>query len=280
VRFGLPQEEHERFFRAMLGDVCEPTLPFGVADVRQGGAGVGEAGGLLPAELGERLRGHARRLGVSVAALCHLAWGQVLARLVDSDRVVFGTVLFGRLQASEGADRAAGLFINTLPLRLDLGDVPVEEAVRRTQSALADLLAHEHASLALAQRCSGIAAPQPLFGSVLNYRHNQVLRADTPDAADYRLLEQVEFLGNRERTNYPITMSVEDYGDRLGLTALVVEPLSAQGLCDYLTQALDSLAQALDSDPAMPVGALEILPEPERAALSAIRTQEFEEFRL
>ena len=35
---------------------------------------------------------------------------------------MFGTVLFGRMLASEAGNQAVGLFINTLPLRLDLDD--------------------------------------------------------------------------------------------------------------------------------------------------------------
>ena len=85
---------------------------------------------------------------------------------------MFGTVLFGRMHAGAGGDRTMGLFINTLPLRLDLDGTAVEDSVRHAHARLAELMAHEHASLALAQRCSGVAAPAPLFSSILNYRHN------------------------------------------------------------------------------------------------------------
>ncbi|MCE1644991.1 condensation domain-containing protein, partial [Enterobacter hormaechei] len=101
------------------------------------GSQVTESHRMLTAGLNERLRGQARRLGVSVAALCHLAWAQVLSRTSGQTQVVFGTVLFGRMQAGEGSDSGMGLFINTLPLRLDIDNTPVRDSVRAAHSRLA-----------------------------------------------------------------------------------------------------------------------------------------------
>ena len=109
----------------------------------------------------------ARRLGVSAASLCHLAWAQVLAKTTGREDVVFGMVLFGRMQGGEGSDRAIGLFINTLPVRIFVNEVRVEAAVRSgTHSLLTDLMRHEYAWLATGaavQRCtrSGTAVPLP-----------------------------------------------------------------------------------------------------------------------
>ncbi|MFB6420649.1 MULTISPECIES: non-ribosomal peptide synthetase [Bradyrhizobium] len=254
--------DHECFFRGMLADIDEPTTPFGLDRVHGDGGGVVEARRVLPEILSVRLRAQARRLGVSLAGLCHLAWGQVVARTSGRDRVVFGTVLFGRMRAGAGGDRTMGLFINTLPLRLDLDDTAVEDSVRDAHHRLTELMAHEHASLALAQRCSGVAAPAPLFSAILNYRHN-VPRAELTDKDG----SGTEWIGGEERTNYPLMLAVEDYGQTLGLTAQIIRPHSADRICALMQQALDQLAEVLEHAPRTPVRQLDILPPEERQLL-------------
>ncbi|MBB4189176.1 amino acid adenylation domain-containing protein, partial [Sinorhizobium terangae] len=273
ARLGVSSEAHEAFFRAMLADIDEPTTPFGLIEVRGDGSDVDEAQRMLPEALNDRLRDQARRLGVSLASLCHLAWGQVVARSSGREQVVFGTVLFGRMHAGAGADRTMGLFINTLPVRLDLDGTGVEQSVRATHARLSELLSHEHASLALAQRCSGVAAPAPLFGALLNYRHNTPAHNTPPQtpamsgAGPSDVLSGIEWLGGEERTNYPLTLAVEDFGAALGLTAQVVEPISADRVCGYMQRALEQLVEALERAPNTPVRELDVLPAGERGYL-------------
>ena len=129
---------------------------------------------------------------------------------------MFGTVLFGRMNA-EGAERALGLYLNTLPIRIEVDARSVEAGVRDTQAALAELMRHEHASLASAQRCSGVASPAPLFTTLLNYRYI------APSAASRSGIER---LGGRERTNYPLSIAINDHGEALSLgMGKVAQPL-------------------------------------------------------
>ncbi|MFN9545792.1 MAG: condensation domain-containing protein, partial [Cyanobacteriota bacterium] len=215
ARLGQTKEAHTAFFRELLGEVDEPTAPFGHLEVRGDGTGIEEAERRLEPGLASRLRHQARRLGVTPASLFHLAFARVLAASCGRSEVVFGTVLFGRLMGGEGADRVPGLFINTLPVRIDAGEEAVEAAVRRTHRVLAGLLRHEHAPLALAQRCSGVVAPTPLFSALFNYRHSQ----EENEGAVAAMGEGIALVQSEERTNYPLAVSVDDLGEGFALTA-------------------------------------------------------------
>ncbi|MGZ0700663.1 amino acid adenylation domain-containing protein [Pseudomonas piscis] len=258
ARLGIGEAEHEAFFGQMLGDIQQPTLPLGLQEVPGREVALSEARQPLDRLLGRRLRERVRQLGVSAASLMHLAWGRVLGSLTGQQQVVFGTVLLGRMQGGEGAERALGVFINTLPLRVDLGELPVRNALLATHERLAQLLGHEQAPLALVQRCSGVEPGTPLFSSLLNYRHSAPSPAQAGEA-----WEGMQLLNAEERSNYPLTLSVDDLGDGFMLTA-VAAGVDAQRICQYLHSTLENLLQALEQHPDLAVGQVAVLPDAER----------------
>ncbi|WP_432779452.1 amino acid adenylation domain-containing protein [Pseudomonas corrugata] len=263
ARLGVSREAHEQFFRDMLGDIDEPTLPFGLQDVQGDGSGIEELRQDVDADLSRRVRAQARQLGVSAASLYHLVWAQVLGKVSGKDDVVFGTVLVGRMQGGEGADRALGMFINTLPLRVSLGQTTVGAGVKATHARLTALLGHEHASLALAQRCSGVEAPTPLFSALLNYRHT----GTTASTEALSAWEGIQILSGEERTNYPLTLNVDDQGEAFSFTVMTPVQMGAQRICGYVQQALQGLIRMLEQTPEAPLHDLPILPALEREQL-------------
>jgi amino acid adenylation domain-containing protein len=263
ARSAMRKPEHEDYFHKLLGDVDEPTAPFGLFDVQGDGTGIEEAHVLLDAALSRRIRERARRLGLSAASVCHLAWAQVLARVSGRTDVVFGTVLFGRMEAGQSAERVMGLFINTLPVRINIGEEGAEASVRQVHAQLGNLLQHEHASLAFAQRCSAVAAPTPLFSALLNYRHSGVT-ARTDSLEMERAWEGIELLRVEERTSYPFTLSVDDMAEDFKLTVQTVASVGAKRVCEYMQTALESLVEALQSEPGRAVRTLDVMPAAER----------------
>ncbi|ARL89916.1 non-ribosomal peptide synthetase [Burkholderia pseudomallei] len=258
ARLGVSEADHEAYFRAKLGDIDEPTAPFGLLSVQGDGREIAEAARTLKPELSGALRGHARRLGVSAASMMHVAWGLVLSRTTGRQDVVFGTVLFGRMQGGAQSDRALGLFINTLPVRMRVAQTGVEASVKETHAQLAELMRHEHAPLVLAQRCSGVPAQTPLFTSLLNYRYSK------PKVAAAHIADGIELLDGHERTNYPVSVDIDDHGDDFKIRAQAAASVDPARVCDFLEVALTRLVDALERDPHGALRQLDILPEVER----------------
>jgi amino acid adenylation domain-containing protein len=262
ARGGLNEEEHERFFTGLLGDVTEPTAPYGLLEVRGDGRDSGNARRAVDSGLAERIRMVARRLGASPATVFHLAWARVLAAVSGRDDVVFGTVVFGRMNAGAGADRVPGPYMNMLPVRVPVDGTGVADAVTRIRGQLAALLEHEHAPLAVAQRASGVSTETPLFTSMFNYRHT--VGAAPEEGADAEILAGIRTVLIADHTNYPLTIGLDDDGTGFGMVVEALSPADPETVCGLMHTALENLVAALEKDPQRPLGAVEVLAEAER----------------
>jgi amino acid adenylation domain-containing protein len=235
----------EAFFSKLLGDVGEPTAPYGIAAVQGDGSGIDEAQGEIDSALGRRLRDRARGLGVSVASVCHLAWAQVLARLSQRDDVLFGTAPVGHVRGSESTDRTPGRSTAALAVRIRIGEQSVQDGARNMHEVLSQLPRYEHAPLALVQRCSAMPATAPLFSALLIYRHGK-------PAAE------------RDRARYPFVLSIDDLDDGFALVAHAQSPADPQRILAYMRSALEKLVAALERAPATSLCGLDVVPEVER----------------
>jgi amino acid adenylation domain-containing protein/non-ribosomal peptide synthase protein (TIGR01720 family) len=260
ARLGNRQEEHEAFLRRMLAGFVEPVAPFGILEIRSDGDALEDAHIQLSGSLAQRVRKAARGLGMNAASLFHMAWAMVLSRVSGKADVVFGTVLFGRMSGGK-AGRVLGPFINTLPMRVCIGEEGARASMRRTHALLVDLLRHEHAPLTLAQSCSAVPAPMPLFTALLNYRHSGFQPA--MNKKDW-IAPGIEWLYSEERSNYPFILSVDDPGDAFHLSAQAPGSIGPMRLCEFMQTALMSLVEALEHSPHAAVCSLEVLTEQER----------------
>ncbi|MFB6894519.1 amino acid adenylation domain-containing protein, partial [Kitasatospora sp. NPDC056327] len=261
ARLGITREEHERFFTELLGDITEPTAPFGLLDVHGNATALTESTLTLTPRLADRIREQTHRLGATPAAAFHLAWARVLTATTNQNNTVFGTVLLGRMNAGTGAHRVPGLFINTLPVRAPHPTTTATNALTTIHTQLTDLLTHEHAPLALAQQNSGITDSTPLFTTLLNYRHSESPGAGaTPGTG----LPGVGVTLSQEYTNYPLTVSVDDVGTGFALTAQTVKSIDAAWVCRLLNTALEGLVDALEHAPGTALGDIAVLGAEER----------------
>jgi hypothetical protein len=92
------------------------------------------------------------------------------------------------------------------------------------------------------QRCSGTGGAAPLFSSLLNYRYNIV-----DLEAELSSIPGVDFLGSRDRTNYPLAMSVDDYGEGFTLSAQADRDVDPHRIIAYVRTAVGSIVDALEN---------------------------------
>lgn len=259
------QHEDEAYFKAQLSHIDTPTAPFGIHHVPVTAHAPNEQRYVIKGALASDLRTATRRQGASPAVLFHLAWAKVLGLICGRDEVVFGSVLSGR-QSTPGAERMLGVFINTLPLRISLTDFPpsgtstagnsVASALKATFMQLTELLSHEMAPLALAQRCSGVASALPLFTSLLNYRHTQDESLVYENGLPQLNWEGIKVVRDDERTHYPVTFSINDVGDRFVLTLQTVDDVDGTLLLNCFNQTVMKLVEALIHSPDQPFEAV------------------------
>jgi amino acid adenylation domain-containing protein/FkbH-like protein/non-ribosomal peptide synthase protein (TIGR01720 family) len=133
------------------------------------------------------------------------AWALLLGHYGNTEDVSFGTVVSGRPPDLPFVDQIAGLFVNTLPVRVRLPRrSPVLGWLHELQEAEAEMRQYEYSPLADVQGWSDVPRGQPLVESIFSlnsYPLAEALRGD----ADLRFDEIAVIDWN----SYPLSVAVE-----------------------------------------------------------------------
>ncbi|PHR86354.1 MAG: hypothetical protein COA78_38060, partial [Blastopirellula sp.] len=255
--------EAEQYFGNMLGGFDEPSIAF---DLRKDGSNstkLGEKNKLLSPDLSQKIRDCTSSLALSPSVLFHVALSIVVAHSSGRKDIVFGTVMSGRLHANDYS-RTLGLFINTLPIRLNLEGKNLRELLSEANLTIANLIRYEQTSLTLAQSCSDVDDGTPLFNTLLNYRHSKNLGDDLGLKSDEG---RITPLGSRIRTNYPVSIAVDDFGKQFAIDVKVDGVITADRMLSYFESTLENLVESLSSTLDQPVESICMIPDSEREQL-------------
>ncbi|KZN60467.1 non-ribosomal peptide synthetase [Pseudoalteromonas luteoviolacea] len=249
VRHALSMHNEDKinaFFSEQLADVTEPSLPYRLTNTAADGSSQSRLTRTFDAEQSDKIRQLMANKGMSVAAFFHTAWAMVIAQLTDAKDVVFGSVFSGRLGVGHGCENTVGMLINTLPVRVKLHSAM--DTLDIVANTLNKTLEVEQASLAHAQKASGISNDLPLFNACLNYRHEVRLNSTTHNSA-------FEVVDASEKTSYPIALSVSDFGlkDVINFEYHLEQPYHIQHFCEYMEHAIEALIKAVEQQDATPL---------------------------
>jgi amino acid adenylation domain-containing protein/FkbM family methyltransferase len=213
----LEDPEAKRYFAEMLEDAPAQQLPR-LKATRGGRGDEVRAHDSLAVEafapLSGRLMELARRLGVPVQAVLLAGHFKVLATMSGQARAVSCVTHNGRPE-SEGAERSLGLYLNSLPLSLELGGGSWRELIMQVAGLSIGAMRYRGYPLSRIQQEVGLS-----FGEVtFNYTHFHAYRELTA-AADHAL----EVLGSSgfEQTNFDFHVDVSRGVDDDSLSMVLI----------------------------------------------------------
>ncbi|MGH3764518.1 MAG: amino acid adenylation domain-containing protein, partial [Pseudonocardiaceae bacterium] len=206
------------------------------------------------------ITGFAQRHGLTLNAVVQGAWALLLSRYSGERDVCFGATVSDRPAELPGVEDITGMFINTLPMRVDVpSNTGAIQWLRELQAAAAECRRFGFVPLAQLQPWSALPAGEALFDSIVVFENYPI---NDEEAAAHGL--RVHELQATETTNYPLTvvvtprrcLSVEFGYDASAFDADMIQRMSA-----HFLQVLTALA----ADPGVRCADIDILTQQQRA---------------
>ena len=200
------QAAAERFWRDRLRGVAlsTPIAPV-QAPKDDAEAGFAEHCVSLPSAVLGELRAVARQLQVTQSTVMQGVWGLLLGRYSGAAEVLFGITVSGRPAELAQAETMVGLFINTVPLRLQLAPTAhLGDWLRQLQAQTLEQQPYEHCAAGQIQQWSEVPAALPLFESLLVFENYPLTAASQTDQG----FAVVDVRSIGAQTQYPLTLTV------------------------------------------------------------------------
>ncbi|MGH3907542.1 MAG: non-ribosomal peptide synthase/polyketide synthase, partial [Pseudonocardiaceae bacterium] len=258
------RREANEYWQRVLSSFSEPTpLPYDRQPVDVHFAESCETVRFeLSTEQSGRLREVARRNGLTVNTLAQGAWALLLSRYSGQRNVVFGTTVSGRPAELAGVDSITGIFINTLPTRVDIhSEQNVVSWLRELQVTQTEARRFDFVSLAELQTLSELPGGVNLFDSIVVFE-NYPIDDEIATANGLRIRE----LQAIEMTNYPLGVVVStgrQLSFLLGYEPKLFDARTIEQIAVHLEVLLEGIATDLDR----PLAELPLLSEAERHRL-------------
>lgn len=206
----LQRQDHaaaERFWRVELQGFTEPTpLVFDRPSAAEtAGVDIDDAVTFLSEETTATLHALAQRCSLTPNTFVQGAWALLLSRYAGRGEVLFGVTVAGRPTDLPGIESVLGLFINSLPLRVQVRpEEPALDFLQRLLRQNLEMRQYEYTPLVRIQAVSEIPRGRPLFEHLLVFENTPL---DPTLRSDWAGLKVID-VENRTHTNYPITAVV------------------------------------------------------------------------
>ncbi|TGE21484.1 amino acid adenylation domain-containing protein [Hymenobacter aquaticus] len=188
------------------------------------------------------------RLGVTLSTVVQSAWGVLLGRYAGTQDAVFGTVVSGRPGNLIGVEEMVGLFINTIPVRVQYGnDTTVKELVQQVQQLHIASEPHHYRQLAEVQAQSALG--RNLLDHILVFQNTNAAEsaeyAPTSDTPGLDIISKESYVQTNFDFNFVLYPSATQLAYRFRFNAAKYDPAFIERLGTHFQQILRAfVAQA------------------------------------
>ncbi len=151
------------------------------------------------------LQTFARSNRLTLNTLVQSAWALLLSHYSGETDLIYGTVVSGRPVTLAGVESMIGLFVNTLPVRVQVSpETTLLSWLKELQGQQVELRQYEYSPLVQVQGWSDVPRSQPLFESILAFENYPVIDLAQQEQADLTWSPISTFT----RTHYPLELTV------------------------------------------------------------------------
>jgi len=209
----------------------------------------------------EKLQQLAAQCDVTFSTVFQAIWGMVLQKYNDVDDIIFGTVVSGRPTELYGVDHMVGLFINTLPLRIQSQkDESFAEVVKKVHLNILQSRKYEHFPLYEIQNLS--EQKQGLFDHIMVIENYPLVEALQKNPFMQQAGFMISDVKMYEPTNYDLTIMVqprEEIAVRIDYEANLFD----EGIINRMIGHIKSIASQVASNPHILIKELTVLTQEE-----------------
>ncbi|MCP5049141.1 MAG: amino acid adenylation domain-containing protein, partial [bacterium] len=200
-----------------------------------------------------------RKDKITPASIFYAAWGVLLQRYCNSRDVIFGTTVSGRSAAINGIEDMVGLFINTIPLRVNTrSNETITAVLHQINQSLTIREQYEATPLVAIKEYSPLGNEQELFNSIVvleNYPLEKALHQHKEKGNSRFSIDSYSMV---EKTHYDLTVGItllDEFQVDFNFNRQLSDAESVERLVSHFMNILEEIV----TDPGKLVTAIEML---------------------
>lgn len=163
------QKESLSYWKEVLSDIDSSKMISSIhtGKVKVYGLGMHEI--IIDKDITYRLDCYVKGVGVTLNTLIQCVWGVMLQRILDTNDVVFGSIVSGRPPQVSGIENMIGLFVNAIPVRVKNQGKNFRDLMQKLHTS--SILALEHSYISIMELQDEMKMKNELFDHVIAFEN-------------------------------------------------------------------------------------------------------------